>query len=238
MDVLQNKTGVKNAAVYEDKRHILRIISDTDGLTLKRGECLCVFCAYENVVIDEATINNDARLRETENCRDKKTKEQKYTSWKALQYALKLAAPQISAKDFGKRDDGRWVHDGICVSLTHTRNAAAAAIAYASVGADAELFEPLRFDGRLAERILTEKEYAEYSDLSAEEKCKYAAAKWTAKESLFKQKGGGVFSARKIDTTCQNYATAFLPTDVGGYFVSVAANAETVYLLNVKSQKI
>ena len=80
-------------------------------------------------------------------------------------------------------------------SLSHTDGYVAVAVSSRSVGVDVELLTT-RFTEKLFNRITTENERKRmtYSPLRT-------AMLWTAKESIFKQAGKGVFAPKKIETS-------------------------------------
>ncbi|MCM1042588.1 MAG: 4'-phosphopantetheinyl transferase superfamily protein [Corallococcus sp.] len=229
----------QNITVYRNDFEILCNADILGCSPQERDVCICVFCSFDGGDCTTPKVSNAMRQRDIDCCTDAKTRMQKFAAWKALEYALKLISADVSADDLSKSADGVWRHSELFVSLSHTENAAAAAVAYAPVGVDTEKFVAARFGKRLAERILTQTEAHEYLLLNPIDREKFVIAKWTAKESLFKQNGKGVFAARNIETNCGKCATAFISDNRNDkYCLSIAATAKKIKLLTLNINEI
>lgn len=89
-------------------------------------------------------------------------------------------------------ENGRPIVFGAHMSLSHTGGAAMAALSLLPVGADIE--RERRVSARIAKRIMSESEYAEFRQLDEAEKTARILECWTAKESYLKLTGEGILA--------------------------------------------
>ena len=89
-------------------------------------------------------------------------------------------------------ENGRPIVFGAHMSLSHTGGAAMAALSLLPVGADIE--RERRVSARIAKRIMSESEYAEFRQLDEAEKTARILECWTAKESFLKLTGEGILA--------------------------------------------
>lgn len=126
-----------------------------------------------------------AQLEETKNHRSRR---QRYTAWKLLQYGLRhsqgLDPEQL---EFFLDDRGRWSCDRCFFSLSHSGDAVAVAISDAPVGIDMESLQRTVHPA-LPGKILTGSEQTEFAALEEPQQNQYLLEKWCCKESLFKWK--------------------------------------------------
>lgn len=105
---------------------------------------------------------------------------------------------RFSAAELKKRfgysyaQNGRPMLSDMFMSLSHTVGAALAVIAPFAVGADIE--RERRVSERIAKRIMSESEYAEFRLLDETEKNARILECWTAKESFLKLTGEGILA--------------------------------------------
>ena len=164
------------------------------------------------------------RQHAIEECNDVHTKRQRYCVWLLLDYALRRCIGKgVDELAFAVDDNGKWSCDGgVSFSLSHCKNVVAVAIFESAVGIDVESLSERRFNSRLAERILTVNERANYDILPIDERARVLAEIWTKKESLFKRDGGKSFAPSAIDTTISKTFTHRLTIENGTVVFSVA----------------
>ena len=164
-----------------------------------------------------------ARRREIEATSNAALRAARIRDWEVLSLAagrsLKICAADAQ---FRKKIGGKWVCDKFEFSLTHTKNAVAAAVSNHPVGVDME------FIGEIAGRFSAER----LSDMrkrffSAAEQAVYAdspegfARCFTKKEAAFKRSGKGSFRPGRIDVTGEGCETFRLE---GGAILSVCTD--------------
>lgn len=146
---------------------------------------------------------------------------EKYFVWRLLEYALQRSFG-LKPTDVTFRKEGeRYFCDEVYFSLSHGDGALAVAVSRAAVGVDLEKVVPRDTD-RLAERVFTPAEAAEYAALPEEEKARYFFRVWTAKEALFKAAHKDVYVPTAYDTV--DGAVKSYEKAIGGadYYLSVA----------------
>jgi phosphopantetheinyl transferase len=156
--------------------------------------------AYPFEVQNESVFPG-SRALEIQNTRNVEYKSQKFFAWKLLE---KLIAEKTSVGfsdiNFSKSENGKWICDKFHFSVSHTKNVCAVAVSDKTLcGIDIEEYIPERFDERLAKKILTAKELAEYEE--NEDKQRFVIQKWTEKESIFKMLSQNVFIPKNIATS-------------------------------------
>ena len=190
-----------------------------------------VYCARIPFDFESREIRPQQRAAEISAARCEKVRVQKFFAWKLLEHALAVRLGlTIDAADIIRGENGKWFCRGredCFFSLSHTDGAVAAAVSQRPCGVDIERFVQKRFlSERLAERILCPEEKKEYAAIlpypenlhtAAEKKSRYAALKWTQKESIFKMRDGDTFVPSKIDTL--NNAWSADNRDSAGFFL-------------------
>ena len=104
----------------------------------------------------------------------------------------------------------------------------AVAVSRAAVGVDIEeATRPLSGD-RMADKILTEKEYAFYEQTPPEARDGCLLEAWTGKESLFKKDGGNAFMPKAYDTLAGGLRTQRVTLGERTYVLSVATDTPEI----------
>lgn len=162
-----------------------------------------MFVAEFDEGVDVKPVLPAARQQAIERCTDPLRKRQSYCVWRLLDYALKQTVGKgVEEMDFTVDGNGKWsCNGGVHFSLSHCARVVAVAVCERPVGIDVEALDTQRFDARLAERILTEKERSIYDSLPIDERALTLVKIWTKKEGLFKRDGGKSFVPNAIDTT-------------------------------------
>lgn len=167
---------------------------------------------------ENPVIYPDERCKEIESVDNQELKEQKISSWNLLETAVKdCFGYDFNTLSFLKNANRKWTCDKLCFSLSHTAGRVAVAVSDKPVGVDIEGFAAFEkrcerspgFLQSFAKKILCEGESftGAYDLLKA----------WTAKESIIKFIGGGVFVPNKIRAADYPVSTLIC----GGYCVSV-----------------
>lgn len=150
--------------------------------------------AFVDVYIAEIPANGrlskvcpDTRQAEIDKANSEKVKREKYYVWKLLEYGLQQSFDKkIEDVGFVKHATGKWTCDVCELSLSHSHNVVCVALSNAPVGVDVEKIEMPR--GNIADKVLSEREKAEYTLLAGEQKDAFLIRVWAKKESLFKAK--------------------------------------------------
>jgi len=143
---------------------------------------------------------NSLRSREIDLCTNAKLKLQKYQVWQLLTYAVKdVFGIDANQMDFFKSNDGKWRCDLCEFSLSHSGLVVAVALSSGLVGVDVQ--KARSTTQKLAQRILTPDQMAQYQTLSSTEQQKYLISNWSKRESIFKAVGGSLLSKQLLDTS-------------------------------------
>ena len=170
----------------------------------------------------EEPLECDLRQKDVDGISNELLKREKYYVWKLLGYGLERSLGiKIADLSFVKEKDGRYVTDKAEFSLSHSKGALAVAVSRAHVGVDIECIDEKYRDG-MANRVMTEKEYALYEKLADSEKQAYFYKTWSAKEAIFKHSHKERFIPSDTDTDsaiCRSFEK-----NVGGkpFFLSIA----------------
>lgn len=148
------------------------------------------------------------RQAEIDGAQSQKVKNEKYSSWKLLEYGVKdVYNKDLSQFSFKKLQSGKWVSDGFYFSISHSKNLVCVAISDKPIGVDIENLE--EFEKKVAnkkdvlwKKIACEKEYEIIKNPSIGR----LTAFWTKKESIYK---------------CQNEDLSFIPSAIDSNFYSV-----------------
>ena len=176
------------------------------------GEPLCCSARWEHI----CAIGNEQVKRE------------KYFVWKLLEYALERSFGAKAEKlSFGVTDGGRWYTDGYEFSLSHSGDMLAVAVSREKVGIDVELLRTPASD-KMADRILTDSEAAEYSALGDDERDRYLIGKWSAKEAVFKSLHEDTFHPAMIEVSSDSLKSGEINLGNDTYLWSVATNTPDV----------
>ena len=192
-----------------------------------RQPVLAVFTAPIPNTVCVAGVYPPLRNDDIASCTSAKVRTEKYCAWKLLEYALLQAfGKDMREVSFTKSPDGKWNCDFCYFSLSHSENMVAVAVADCPVGVDIEKIGNLKNQSRVAEKILSETELAEYKrialcDDSAKE---FLLDVWTKKESLFKLDGKGGFIPHCVSAFTDGVFTRKINAEDGVYFLSVACD--------------
>ena len=174
---------------------------------------------------DLSKICPPERTAEISAVRNLKVRKEKLCVWDLLDTALCDHFGYGTEKaELFRNENGKWcsAKENVFFSLSHSASLCAVAVGSIACGVDAELMSKVRFDEKLAKKILTEGEHMEYARLNGDKRPLYTAQKWTEKESIFKMCGGDAFVPSSIEVS--NYCTesTYRYFDNDGYFVSVS----------------
>ena len=183
-----------------------------------------VFVAGFDGSVDVKPVSPAARQRYIDSCNDGQAKRQRYCVWVLLDYALKQTVGKgVDEFSFTVDTNGKWHCDGgVDFSLSHCGNVVAVAVSEQPVGVDLEAVNEPRFNLRLANRILTEREQALFDKLPQERQPQALLEFWTKKESLFKRDGNKAFVPSAIDTTTNNSSCLSIVMNDEQYTIAVS----------------
>lgn len=184
-------TGVHVCRQAEDVRAMFRNMPIVD---------VYIAAIPEGEPVNAALIGCKQRRSEIEKVSNERVKREKYFVWRLLEYALERSfGKRRNNLEFKKEQFGGWSAGDIFFSLSHSEGALAVAVSRARVGVDIELVGEKK-DSRIAERIFTEGEMAEYNSLPEEDRAEYLIKAWTMKEAIFKSEGKDAFIPIEYDT--------------------------------------
>ena len=166
----------------------------------------------------------EERQNEINAISNERVRREKYYVWKLLEYAIKDSFSQdVSKISFTKSKNGKWLCKEFEFSLSHSAEAISVALSDTPVGIDVERIRVKR-SKKMAEYILTEKEYFEYSDIPDEKSEDYIVRKWCQKEAVFKMQNKAHFKPSEIESA--EYFSVTKHFDIGEekYILAVAAN--------------
>ena len=167
------------------------------------------------------TVYPRRRQEEIEAVQNEKVKREKYYVWKLLEYGLyHSCGKKIQDVSFVKQDTGKWSCDVCEFSLSHSHNVVCVVLSRAAVGVDVEKIQTPRVD--IADKVLSEKEKAEYALLEGEEKVGFIIRAWARKESLFKVKNVKAVSFEEFKNQEGVVMEKTLQYSDGEYALSVA----------------
>lgn len=179
--------------------------------------------------VENKEIIPHIRRDEIDKANNEVHRQQKYYAWKLLEKAVfEKYGIKMDELSFSLNVDGKWECDKLYFSLSHTKDTVAVALSEKPCGIDVEYFSPERFGEKLARRILTEKEFLEYSVLDENERNEYTFRKWTQKESIFKMLSGSTFMPRTIETS--EYFTRFSMLSECGVCCSLSDEEKIEYV--------
>lgn len=156
------------------------------------------------------------RKEEIISCKSESVFIQKYSGWHLLRLALlHCTGKKITDFTFWKNAYGKWLSDGVNLSLTNTKSAVCAALSPLPVGVDMENVDEFeeRLKGEKGERLIKE---ICHSDISYRSPIEL----WTKKESAYKLVGEGTFYIRNTDTKCAE--TRFVDLSFGSFCISLS----------------
>lgn len=166
-------------------------------------------------------VTPEVRDEEIKSCTDEKVKKEKFFAWKLLAHALyRSLGLRIENLEFNKDKNGKWLCDKCFFSISHGDGIVAIAVSKQSVGIDLELIDDNK--KQVLEKVLTEIEKAELS--KGESSIEKLTTIWTKKESIYKMKGEGAFSPRKIESLSAQTFSKILAIDGKNFALSVCSN--------------
>ena len=162
-----------------------------------------------------------SRQEEIGAVQSEKVKREKYYAWKLLEYGLYHSfGKKMRDVSFLKQDTGKWTCNVCEFSLSHSHNVVCVALSRSAVGVDVEKIQPPKVD--IADKVLSEKEKAEYALLEGEEKVGFIIRAWARKESLFKVKNVKAVSFEEFKNQEGVVIEKTLQYSDGEYALSVA----------------
>ena len=171
---------------------------------------------------DASSIVPPARKEAILSAGSETVRRERYYVWKLLEYALlHTFGKKLSSLQFTQTPHGKWECNGCEFSLSHSHGVVCVALSRKPVGVDIELLAPPKSE-RFAQKILCEKEFAEYSTLPPSQQTQFLMEKWTQKESIFKCVQGEKLPSH-IDTTAHQTMTKLLCIGESTYCLSVAS---------------
>ncbi len=166
------------------------MIEEEDIINTAAKNTVFVYLSDIDSIKADSIFLPDIRQNEINNCKNVVVKNQKERVWSLLCHALRqsfgIDARQII---FEKTQNGKWISDKCCFSISHSGNILVAAVSKTPIGVDIEKIDAKRMTERLAQRILTDSEKCIYNNTAANTKAQFLTDAWTAKESVFKLKG-------------------------------------------------
>ena len=202
-----------------------------------RQPVLAVFTAAIPNEVCVAGVYPPLRNDDIVNSASEKVRKEKFCAWKLLEYAfLQVFGKAMREISFTRSQNGKWACDFCYFSLSHSENMVAVAISDAPVGVDIEKIAPVKNQARMAEKILTETELAEYQRLALSPAAnEFLLEAWTKKESLFKlgsvddngqeSSAPSGFIPRRVSAFVDYAFTKRISAQDGDYFLSVASEA-------------
>lgn len=170
----------------------------------------------------EEPLSCALRRQEIDEISNPRVRREKYYVWKLLEYGLQRSLGiRIGELNFVRDEGGRYSCDRVEFSLAHSKGALAVAVSRKTVGVD---IEPLDTEctQAMAERVMTQGEYATYVSLSEEDQRRAFLECWTAKEALFKASHQLRFDPAAQDTGAGGFSS--FEKTIGGkpYVLAVA----------------
>lgn len=191
--------------------------------------------AYTGIIPKEVkldSINPKSRYDEIMACSSERARKEKYCVWKLLEYGIKNALGiSINEINFEKSENGKWLSDSFCFSISHSGDMVAVVISQYPVGIDVERMSK-RLE-RVMPRILTNNEKRSLSNIPKENILDYLCTKWTQKESIFKSMDAKAFAPSKIEAEEYKTVSCKIENENEVYCLSVCAdNVENVQIIN------
>ena len=193
-----------------------------------------VYLYYAEVCSGECAhqLYPNERMEEINGCKNEGVRREKYSAWALLRYAITDAlALKFEDVQFVKLPSGQWICDKCSFSISHADGAVVVAVSDLAVGADVEIVKSI--NPRLAPKILTDLEFARYSELSDFEKTGFLLERWCKKEAIFKANGGSVLLPGTIE--CDDYYTAAERISINGHEFAVAIAANEDFKVEIRS---
>lgn len=171
----------------------------------QKGFCAVCFAKIRDGKGEAFDIYPEARAKEVDLTTNPTVKAQKIAVWSLLEASIKTFY-NLNMKDlnFIKSPFGKWQTDGLCFSLSHTKNLVCVGISDFPIGVDvenvSEFLKKVKNPEDLFNKITTKEEKDFYKNPSIGR----LSAVWTQKESVFKREGNAVFKPSQIQTINAN----------------------------------
>lgn len=206
-------SGCASSAQTDSIRNLFRKMPVVDVFTAtlpKDCQIKTVFPAERNTEIQVATCE--------------RVKREKYCAWQLLKYALERSLGiKLENLRLTKDPNGKWTAPDCYFSISHSGDLLAVAVSRAPVGIDVEAANtPMQ--QKLAEKILNEKEKAEYLLLPEEQRSEFLRSAWVAKEATFKRQGLQAFIPCEIYTNQDELASKTITLENSTYLCSIATS--------------
>ena len=173
---------------------------------------------YMQIPCGESDFSVYPKAREDEifSVRNDRLKREIYYAWKLLEYAIEDCGMNFRELDFSKNENGKWVCDKLCFSLSHTDGAVAVAVSQNAVGVDIETVSDRAH--RVAKKVFSQGEL----DACEGDEILYTTRLWTQKEAIFKTIDNRVFSPQNIVISEHIVKTRDIEINGEKYVISVA----------------
>lgn len=172
-------------------------------------------------------ITDRERLKEISSVKDGALNKEMSYAFSVLEYALKNQGLTVDEIKLTKNENGKYVANGVNVSLSHSRGIVAVAVSSTPCGIDVESAK--REDKKLLDKILVENEKT--PNFGVKGGISLLSYFWTRKESVFKKYGEKIFSPSKIDTSVEK-VNSYLLRLKNPYVVSVACDSLSKIKIN------
>ncbi len=171
------------------------------------------------------------RLSEILACKSEKVRNQKYASWKLLEYALKTSFNlNLNELNFTKTEKGKWECDKAHFSISHTDNLVCVAVSDSPIGVDVEKVRKINLV--IKSKILAKEELETYSLIKKEDKLDYLFCVWTGKESVYKFSSQTPFIFTKFNLSSYPVKTDKITINCEDYYLSICC--ENIIKNNIK----
>ncbi len=172
------------------------------------------------------------RNGEIQKCKSPRVRAEKYYVWRILEKAITEALNiPIEEVSFTKTENGKWIADKLCFSISHTYDAVAVAISDNNIGVDIEALS--RYKKRIAPLTLTEKETVPLKYMSEDMRAEYVMTKWTQKESIFKTLNEKAFLPNTVETSAYPVKTEKIDLADTTYLLSVCQSIPSQLILKI-----
>ena len=197
VSIARNRLGEKNYSIlYNNCEHFSfecatgeHKSSQTDTVRelFKNFPIADVYVAAIPENLEPCRVFPHERNKEIMACSHPRVRLEKYAAWKLLEYAMhRTLGLKLAEVDLTRAETGKWICTQCEFSISHGDGAVAVALSRKPIGVDIQLLAPIRDPHRMAERILSDTEFAEFQTIFPDRQNDYLIEKWTEKESIFK----------------------------------------------------
>ena len=171
-----------------------------------------------------APLSCPEREKEIASVGNAKVRREKYYVFKLLEYALERSfGAKPGSVNIHKNENGKWVCDSYELSLSHSQGMLAVAVSRAPIGVDIEAVATPRSE-KMAERIMTEEELAEFTLLDDAKRETELISVWCRKEAIFKSLNKPAFIPTEIDTKAYKTVTRTVEMQDARYVWALATS--------------